>query len=196
MHRSTRLLALLAALGFSACADDPTTTPTLRPAADHAAAHARAAAPSAEVNRQLAELRRVTTPFHDLDRAIAAGYSIQVTPCWASSSGGAMGYHYGNVPPEEWDLSVDVLAPELLMYEPAPGGRMRLVGMEYVVPKLAWDAVHDSPPTLLGQEFHPHSSLPIYKLHLWLWRENPRGIFADWNPNVSCERAAETQYFP
>jgi hypothetical protein len=52
-----------------------------------------------------------------------------------------------------------------------------------------------TPPELLGQRFHPHSFLPIYKLHVWLWRDNPAGMFADWNPKVSCAHAAETETF-
>jgi hypothetical protein len=25
-----------------------------------------------------------------------------------------------------------------------------------------------------------------YVVHAWIWRHNPSGMFADWNPNVKC----------
>lgn len=79
------------------------------------------------------------------------------------------------------------------MYEPQTGGHMKLVGMEYIVPLAAWQGT--TPPVLLGQQFTQHATLPIYKLHIWLWRNNPQGTFADWNPKVSGESAAESEIF-
>ena len=78
---------------------------------------------------------------------------------------------------------------------------MKLVGMEYIVPLDAWSgAGHDlnnpnDVPQLLGQKFTRHSFLPIFKLHIWLWRDNPSGRFADWNPKVSCQNAESSQIF-
>jgi len=75
------------------------------------------------------------------------------------------------------------------------------VGMEYIVPLDAWaGAGHDlndpnDVPQLLGQKFTRHSFLPIFKLHIWLWRDNPSGRFADWNPKVSCQNAESSQIF-
>jgi hypothetical protein len=147
----------------------------------------------------LDELRKVTARFHDMDVAIAAGYETRITPCWAHHSAGAMGYHYGNT--ELLDAEVDLLEPEVVMYEPQPGGHMRFVGMEYIVPLSAWEeAGHDlsdpaDVPELLGQRYTRHSFLPIFKLHIWLWRQNPAGAFADWNPNVTCAHAESTEVF-
>ncbi len=187
MSPSTPLLAAALALGLAACAPD---APLAAPVDEAAHAHSpRAASPA--VQRELAALRRQTAPFHDFARAADAGYAAPITPCWAHGTLGAMGYHYGN--PELIDGTVDLLHPELLMFEPGPGGHMRLVGMEYIVPIDAWTDA--SPPTLLGQVFHPHATLPIYKLHVWLWRDNPRGTFADWNPAVSCAHADQTETF-
>lgn len=149
--------------------------------------------------RQLAELRKVTARFHNIEMARAAGYETQITPCWAHHSAGAMGYHYGNT--DLLDAKVDLLEPEVVMYEPQAGGHMRLVGMEYIVPLAAWEeAGHDlddpaDVPELLGQKYTRHSFLPIFKLHIWLWRQNPAGIFADWNPTVSCAHAESTEVF-
>lgn len=147
----------------------------------------------------LAELRKVTARFHNMETATAAGYETRITPCWAHHSAGAMGYHYGNT--DLLDAKVDLLEPEVVMYEPQPGGHMRFVGMEYIVPLAAWEeAGHDlndpaDVPELLGQNYTRHSFLPIFKLHIWLWRQNPAGVFADWNPNVTCAHAESTEVF-
>ena len=182
----TALVALLG-LALAACESAPAPLAPEQARLSHGG-HTRGAA---GLGRELAALRRVTAPYHNFDRAAEAGYGAQITPCWEHRTLGAMGYHYGN--PELIDGNVSLLEPELLIYEPQPGGHMRLVGMEYIVPIDAWEGT--SPPTLLGQEFHPHSFLPIYKLHVWLWRDNPRGTFADWNPKVTCDFAAETEFF-
>jgi len=148
---------------------------------------------------QLAQLRQVTARFHSIDAAKDAGYSTQITPCWAHHSAGGMGYHYGNT--NLFDATVDLLQPETVIYEPQAGGHMRLVGMEYIVPLAAWEgAGHDlknptDVPQLLGQNFTRHSFLPIFKLHIWLWQDNPSGTFADWNPKVSCEHAESSEIF-
>jgi hypothetical protein len=152
-----------------------------------------------EANSALTALRQVTSRFQRFEQAEAGGYSTRITPCWAHHSSGAMGYHYGNT--NLFDATVDLLAPEVLMYEPQKGGHLKLVGMEYIVPIDAWkQAGHDTNnpadrPELLGQKFTPHSFLPIYKLHIWLWRNNPQGTFADWNPKVSCASADSTEVF-
>jgi hypothetical protein len=28
--------------------------------------------------------------------------------------------------------------------------------------------------------------LGIWYLHVWIWEPNPSGLFADWNPSVTC----------
>jgi len=27
---------------------------------------------------------------------------------------------------------------------------------------------------------------PFYELHAWIWKRNPNGMFADYNPRVDC----------
>ncbi len=94
------------------------------------------------------------------------------------------------------DGAIDAGRPEALMYE-TRHGRSELVGVEYIVPAADWHASHATPPVLDGQTFHYVGSpnryaLPaFYELHVWAWRRNPHGAFADWNPHVSCEGAAE-----
>ena len=78
------------------------------------------------------------------------------------------------------------------MYEPRPDGRLRLVALEYVVFQADWDAHHAKAPTLFGQDFMlvPEGNrygLPaFYELHAWVFKHNPRGMFDDWNPRVTC----------
>jgi len=148
---------------------------------------------------QLTELRTVTARFHSIDVAKQAGYSTPITPCWAHHSSGAMGYHFGNT--SLLDANVNLLEPEVIIYEPQAGGHMKMVGMEYIVPLAAWEAAGhnlnnpNDVPQLLGQKFTRHSTLPIFKLHIWLWQQNPSGTYADWNPKVSCRFADSTEVF-
>ncbi len=104
---------------------------------------------------------------------------------------GAMGIHYANgglVP----DGVINALTPEALVYAPQENGRLKLAAIEYVVFKADWDANHSSPPSLFGQPFNFTAAgnrfgLPdYYSLHVWLWKHNPAGTFAMWNPDVSC----------
>ena len=58
----------------------------------------------------------------------------------------------------------------------------------------AWNKTHSGPPELMGQFFHLFEApnrfgLPaFYTLHVWAWKENPKGAFVNWHPNVSCEQ--------
>jgi hypothetical protein len=76
--------------------------------------------------------------------------------------------------------------PEVLLYEPMGEGRLRLIGVEFIIPFTAWTAAE--PPTLYGQTFARNETFQVWALHVWPWRENPRGMFSDWNPKVSCSR--------
>jgi len=195
MTRSTSFIVALATAGaLVACQDQRTPSEPL-------AVLERSAGGLQRITDgdQLAELRQVTVRFKSLDVAKGAGYSTQITPCWAHHSAGAMGYHYGNT--NLFDANAKLLEPEVVIYEPVKNGDMRLVGLEYIVPKAAWEAAgHDlsdpaDVPQLLGQAFTPHTFLPIFKLHIWLWRNNPSGTYADWNPKVSCDFAETTEIF-
>jgi hypothetical protein len=42
---------------------------------------------------------------------------------------------------------------------------------------------------LFGQDFKHNDTFGIWALHAWVWKDNPSGIFADWNPRVTCEHA-------
>lgn len=139
------------------------------------------ASANAGINRELSGLRQATAAFHDIDKADAAGWSTQLTPCLTLPGVGGMGFHYANEP--LIDGVVSELQPEALLYEPR-GNTLHFVGVEYIVPFDAWTSA--TPPTLFGETFHRNEPLGIWALHVWLWKSNPSGMFADWNPNVSC----------
>ncbi len=138
----------------------------------------------------LARLRQATEQYHDIS-ALPAGYE-QFYQCTDNEGlGAAMGWHYANVP-KVLDPAINELDPEVFVYEPRPNGTLRLVAVEYVVFQESWDAIHDDPPRLFGQTFTAMPAtnrygLPaFYELHVWVWKGNPRGVFDDWNPTVSC----------
>lgn len=136
------------------------------------------------------EVRLATRDFHDVTVAIAAGYT-SAGSCVSGPEVGAMGVHYPNGA-LIGDGILDARRPEILIYEQR-GGRLRLLGVEYLVFAQQWDANNAGPPVLMGQQFHYVSSPnryglpPFYELHVWAWRDNPSGMFVDWNPAVSCE---------
>ena len=139
---------------------------------------------SAAIRSDLALLRRVTAPFHDFDEASEAGWSAQITPCMTDPGGaGGMGFHYGNVGLINGSASVD--KPQLLLYEPEQNGRLRLVAVEYIIP-YTFVPRSAEPPVLFGQKFAQVDAFQLWGLHAWVWKENPSGIFASWNPTVDC----------
>ena len=93
------------------------------------------------------------------------------------------------------DGALDAVRPEALLYE-VRNGQYELLGVEYVVLAEAWHARNEAPPVLMGQLFHYVGSpnrygIPaFYELHVWAWRTNPNGTFADFNPAVSCDEYA------
>ena len=135
--------------------------------------------------QDLAALRWVTAPFHNFATAGAAGWSARITACMASPAGG-MGFHYGNVALIDGVARVE--EPELLLYEPELNGQLRLVAVEYIIPYTARSR-SATPPVLFGREFKQNDAFQLWALHAWVWKHNPSGLFADWNPQVTCEHA-------
>jgi hypothetical protein len=126
--------------------------------------------------------REVTKPFRDPNYALSMNY--QPGPCVSGGAGGAMGVHFVNASLVD-DAPPDVNNPEAIIYEPLPGGGYRLVGVEYIT--LAGPAVLEG--HLLHYVGAPNRyGLPgFYELHVWAWKENPTGTFADFNPRVACD---------
>ena len=133
----------------------------------------------------VAQVRDATKPFQQIAAAKAAGYTAQYPAGCAESPAGVQGFHWLNE--ALVDANVELLRPELLMYEPQADGSMELIGVDYVVPFDAWTS--NEAPTLLGMPFMRNVPLGVWALHIWAWRPNPSGTFAMWNPNASCEHA-------
>jgi hypothetical protein len=148
------------------------------------------AAQQAQVNALVDAVKQATVQFKDVANA-GPDYVLNFG-CVSGSDYGAMGLHLVNGS-LVGDGEIDVNRPEILLYEPLPGGKMQLTGADYLVLAADWDAKHQGPPQLMGQLFHFFESPnrfglpPFYTLHVWAWKENPNGAFTNWNPNVSCE---------
>ena len=190
------LLAVLAVLA-AACAagsEEPTTTagPTTTAAA---ATTTTAPAPTTTttehshgggVEADQADIVAATlagAAFQDVSAAEAAGYgsTMEDLGCFENVDLGGMGLHYLNG--ELLDDQVDITAPEALVYELDASGEIAgLVAHEYIVPVDAWSGAE--PPNLFGIDFHQHPVLPLWVLHAWLWKDNPSGMFVDFNPKV------------
>jgi hypothetical protein len=136
------------------------------------------------------EVRLATREFRDVNAAIAAGYA-SLGSCVTGPERGAMGVHFANGA-LVGDGALDASRPELLLYEQR-GGRLRLLGVEFLVIAADWHATNAAPPVLLGQHFqyvgspNRYGLPPFYELHVWAWRDNAFGMFVDWNPEVSCD---------
>jgi hypothetical protein len=127
------------------------------------------------------------------------------------ASDGAMGVHYfrpdllgiaGPPGPRVGGTGTytDFTAPAVLIYEPQPGGALELVAVENLVFIDAWErAGNTSPPSFHGRPYdrmeddpltevdEAHGFEPHYDLHVWLYRDNPEGVFTPFNPAVTCE---------
>lgn len=141
-------------------------------------------APISELGPALAALKSATSRYHDFATAQADGYIVQVTGCMQDATRGGMGYHYAKA--ALIDGQVIEARPEVLLYEPQGTGKPRLVGVEFIIPFTAWTGAE--PPTLYGQTFARNETFQVWALHVWAWRNNPSGVFADWNPAVGCDR--------
>jgi len=131
--------------------------------------------------RALAALRRATARYHDLKAATDDGF-VFLHGCESRPDEGPVGILY--VHPGRLDGVLDPNEPEALIYEPLEDGGVRLVGVELAIPYVAW--TNAQPPEFLGATFQPEDEFGVWGLHIWLWRKNPEGLFAESNPRVSC----------
>jgi hypothetical protein len=132
-----------------------------------------------ECRRDLARARRATAQYHDINVAQADGFQ-QASPCVAVPSLGAMGFHFVNFA-RTGNPSLEVSELEALLYIPE-NGEMRLVAVEYI----RFGPPTPPAPVLFGQEFDYNPNLGAWTLHVWIWRHNPAGMFAEFNPKLSC----------
>ena len=136
-------------------------------------------------------VRESTERFQDVRVAESEGYGLKFG-CVSGGEYGAMGLHYVNFP-LVLDGVLDPARPEIVIYEPLPNGRLRLVGADFLVLASDWHAKNPEPPELMGQLLHLFESPnrfglpPFYTLHVWAWKDNPTGMFSNWHAKVSCE---------
>ncbi len=162
-------------------------------------------------------LRAASEKYKDVKAAEADGYirdpmNFCVTSTFEGQPAqlGGMGIHYFR--PDVLKITAtapridgagthtDFLQPSVLIYEPQADGSLALVAVENLVFQKAWqDAGHSAPPEFHGNQFYSmvdnpltdvdeaHMFQPHYELHAWLYRDNPNGLFAQFNPNVTCE---------
>lgn len=126
--------------------------------------------------------------YHDVRRAIAAGY----TPTKECVPG--MGYHYVNF--SLFGKKTNPLKPVALIYAPTRSGQLRLVAVEYFEIDADQNlTTHNSPrPELFGRYFDgpmeghgPPGAMPRhYDLHAWIWSHNPNGSLEPMNPRIQC----------
>ncbi|WP_439576466.1 hypothetical protein [Elioraea sp.] len=140
---------------------------------------------------ELDRSRSAAEKYVDVQAALDDGYR-PMFGCVTHGGHGAMGVHYihaGRL--NDGRLVLD--EPEALMYEPQPDGSLHLVAIEYIVWEKDWPS--RIPPSFLGQRMRRKTSVghhevePFYEIHVWHWRDNPSGLFSDWNPAVTCDHA-------
>jgi hypothetical protein len=124
---------------------------------------------------------------------------------------GAMGIHYFR--PDMLGISgppnprvdgngthTDFRKPAILIYEPQADGSLELIAIENLVFAKSWKAAgNDAPPSFHGVAYdtmaddpatpidEAHNFEPHHDRHVWLYRENPNGVFAQFNPRVTCK---------
>ena len=137
----------------------------------------------ASVRQDVEKLRAATDKYHDMAAATAAGYPSKVPACISDSTMGGMGHHY--IDRTLFDEKLEIERPEMLIYAPSSDGKLELVAVEYAVPFRAVPKT-EKPPRLFGQGLKPYDQFNYWAIHVWAWRRNAAGLFADWNPAIKC----------
>lgn len=142
-------------------------------------------------------VREATARYHDIDVARAEHDEVELAQtaqygggtCIADDAGqGAMGIHL--LLQDRLDRTLVASEPEVLLYEKRQNGSYKLTGVEYVV-------AGGPQPELFGQKLtitnlgrYGNPGANVRTLHAWIWKPNPTpeiGIFAPWNPRVTCD---------
>ena len=102
-----------------------------------------------------------------------------------------MGVHYLN--PARAAQAPDPTKPAILLYAPTSDGTCACSARSGSRPTRTRTLHTDADrPTLFGQPFNGpmpghDPMMPVhYDLHVWLYDSNPAGVFAPWNPSVTC----------
>jgi hypothetical protein len=177
--RTASLLAI-ASTAIVSCNTPESVAPV-----DHSTMHLSTAASSRSEQAVasaglLNSVKAQTSRFNAMKQAEKAGY-VEASPCVAIPIGG-MGFHYVNF--SIYDDRFDPMNPEALVYAPDEAGKHKLVALEYIVLNTG-----QARPSFGSQPFDINGTpdpRPHWSLHVWLFKDNPTGIFMPWNPDVSC----------
>lgn len=141
-----------------------------------------------DLKSELQLVRKHTAKFHSFDQAEKEGYA-EPLPFNPSPYIPYMGFHYINV--GKIDATFDMTEPEILLYVPNEDGELKLVGIEYAVPMALSP---EAPEGFSGDEdeweANPNVAGGSWTLHVWLYKDNPNGIFASQNPDVPVSNPA------
>lgn len=169
----------------------------------------------------LDEIKKAAEKYRDVSVALTEGYIADpMNICETAEAmgrpaeDGAMGIHYfrpdllqitGTEPRVNGiGTHTDFLQPAVLIYEPQADDTMELIAVENLVFTKAWyEAGHDAPPSFHGIPFdhmvndpdseidEAHMFEEHFDRHVWVFRENPLGVFEPFNPNVTCKHHKE-----
>jgi hypothetical protein len=163
---------------------------------------ARAQAAGAALSPELQSVRAGLEKYQDPMVAVADGY-LSTVACIEfpkpfsegplQVAAGGMGVHFLNM--STVGPTLDPAKPQVLIYEPQ-GDKLVLVAAEWFMPMQVAGSTH---PAIFGQELngpmegHPPimpAEMHHYDLHVWLWKDNPAGVFSPTNPAVKCGKGA------
>lgn len=149
---------------------------------------------------QLQDVKKLLDKYNDPVVAVYDGFYSTVGCIEYPNGGGdgamkyapgGMGVHFlnmANVGPK-----LDPAKPQVLIYEPV-GDKLRLVAAEWFMPT---EVAAGKAPSIFGQELggpmEGHqplmpAGLHHYDLHVWLWKNNPAGVFSPTNPALKCPK--------
>jgi hypothetical protein len=161
-------------------------------------------AESPGLSPELAKVRAALDKYQDPIVAVHDGYfstlgcveyPVAGAPGEVPYPVGGMGVHFFNV--GLIGAEMDPMKPQVLVYEPR-GDKLVLVAAEWFVPLAT--GIKER-PKLFGRPFdgpmeghHPlmPGTMTHYDLHVWLWKDNPAGMFSPTNPSVKCPKAGYT----
>ncbi|HEY7684668.1 MAG TPA: hypothetical protein VH833_01055 [Gemmatimonadales bacterium] len=164
---------------------------------------AQAAPTPPKLSPALESVRAALDKYADPVVAVRDGYFSTIACVDFPTAGGAgqmqypaggMGVHLLN--PGAIGPQIDTLRPQVLIYEPV-GDKLRLAAAEWFVPvsvsaarPTLWGHPFDGP--MEGHEPFMPAALHHWDLHVWLWKENPAGVFTPTNPAVKCPPGSYT----
>ena len=157
-----------------------------------------------ELSPDVQTARAALEKYQDPSTAIREGYLSTAVCVEFTSSGnlngmpypaGGMGVHFLNM--GLVGSKLDLAHPQVLIYEPIASDKLRLAAAEWFVPYTKGMKA----PVLFGRTFYGPmmghypvmpAELVHYDLHVWLWKQNPAGMFIPTNADIKCPATGYT----